>query len=60
MYIALIRYVLLQEPLLLAGLIQPQLVEDGQVRVDMGPPILRAAEVPTTLGATQVCLLPSQ
>lgn len=27
---------------------------DGQVRVDMGPPTLRAAEVPTTLGATQV------
>lgn len=39
---------------LLSGLIQPQLMPDGQVKVDMGPPILIAADVPTTLGATQV------
>jgi hypothetical protein len=30
-------------------------MEDGHVCVDMGPPILKAADVPTTLGATQVC-----
>ena len=33
---------------------QPRLLEDGQVCVDMGPPILQAAKVPTTLSATQV------
>jgi diaminopimelate epimerase len=33
----------------LAGLIQPVLQPDGQVRVDMGPPILTGADVPTTL-----------
>lgn len=37
----------------LAGLIQPRLTEDGQVCVDMGPPILEAAAVPTKLEATQ-------
>lgn len=37
----------------LAGLIQPALQQDGQVRVDMGEPILTAAEVPTTLAPTR-------
>lgn len=36
-----------------AGLMQPRLLEDGQVCVDMGPPTLAAGEVPTTLPATQ-------
>ncbi|GIL69377.1 hypothetical protein Vretimale_13496 [Volvox reticuliferus] len=43
----------------LAGLIQPELLADGQVRVDMGKPILEGAKVPTTLvptqGSTVVC-----
>jgi diaminopimelate epimerase len=33
----------------LAGLITPQLMPDGQVKVDMGFPKLLAAEIPTTL-----------
>jgi len=33
----------------LAGLIQPELLADAQVRVDMGEPVLEAARVPTTL-----------
>ncbi|MDJ0634008.1 MAG: diaminopimelate epimerase [Xenococcaceae cyanobacterium MO_188.B29] len=33
----------------LAGIISPQLKENGQVRVDMGIPQLTAAEIPTTL-----------
>ena len=33
----------------LAGLIQPIMQPDGQVRVDMGYPILSAKEIPTTL-----------
>ena len=33
----------------LAGLIQPALEADGQVCVDMGPPVLPGPEVPTTL-----------
>lgn len=37
----------------LAGLIQPNLLADGQVCVDMGEPILKAADVPTTLQPTQ-------
>ena len=37
----------------LAGLIQPTLLGDGQVRVDMGPPTLAAADVPTTLEPTR-------
>ncbi|GAB4820311.1 hypothetical protein N2152v2_007357 [Parachlorella kessleri] len=37
----------------LAGLIQPALLSDGQVRVDMGEPILRGSDVPTTLQPTQ-------
>lgn len=37
----------------LAGLIQPALLPDGQVCVDMGEPILRGADVPTTLQPTQ-------
>ncbi|PSC71802.1 Diaminopimelate chloroplastic [Micractinium conductrix] len=37
----------------LAGLIQPALLADGQVCVDMGEPILKAADVPTTLQPTQ-------
>ncbi|MEB3882894.1 diaminopimelate epimerase [Lyngbya sp. CCY1209] len=32
-----------------AGAITPQLLPDGQVKVDMGPPHLSAAEIPTTL-----------
>jgi diaminopimelate epimerase len=36
-----------------AGLMQPRLLEDGQVCVDMGPPTLAAAQVPTTLPATR-------
>lgn len=35
----------------LAGTIAPQLLPDGQVRVDMGTPRLLAAEIPTTLVA---------
>ena len=37
-----------------AGLMQPELLEDGQVCVDMGSPILEAEAVPTTLPPTQV------
>lgn len=33
-----------------AGLIVPQMDNDGQVTVDMGRPFLPAAEIPTTLG----------
>lgn len=33
----------------LAGLIVPQMCPDGSVRVDMGEPFLKAADVPTTL-----------
>lgn len=33
----------------LAGLIQPELLEDGQVCVDMGQPILNPEDIPTTL-----------
>ncbi|KAL0054016.1 hypothetical protein WJX82_002439 [Trebouxia sp. C0006] len=36
-----------------AGLIQPDLLEDGQVCVDMGEPILQADRIPTTLTPTQ-------
>ena len=36
-----------------AGLIQPTLLADGQVRVNMGPPTLGAADVPTTLEPTR-------
>ncbi|KAL3536363.1 hypothetical protein ACH5RR_004824 [Cinchona calisaya] len=32
-----------------AGLIVPEILEDGQVRVDMGEPILKASDVPTKL-----------
>lgn len=34
----------------LAGVIIPEVLADGQVRVDMGEPRLRATEIPTTLG----------
>lgn len=34
----------------LAGVISPQILADGQVKVDMGIPKLLAAEIPTTLG----------
>jgi diaminopimelate epimerase len=34
----------------LAGVISPQLMPDGEVRVDMGIPRLLASEIPTTLG----------
>ncbi|HIK44293.1 MAG TPA: diaminopimelate epimerase [Leptolyngbyaceae cyanobacterium M65_K2018_010] len=37
----------------LAGVIAPTLQPDGQVTVDMGPPLLLAAEIPTTLAAAQ-------
>jgi diaminopimelate epimerase len=37
----------------LAGLMQPRLMGDGQVCVDMGPPTLAVADVPTTLPATR-------
>lgn len=36
------------------GLIQPDLLENGQVCVDMGEPILEADRIPTTLPASQV------
>ncbi|MEE3718216.1 diaminopimelate epimerase [Tumidithrix elongata RA019] len=36
-----------------AGKIVPQLDADGQVTVDMGEPVLLAAEIPTTLGEPQ-------
>ncbi|XP_050384575.1 diaminopimelate epimerase, chloroplastic [Argentina anserina] len=32
-----------------AGLIVPEIVDDGKVRVDMGEPILKASDVPTKL-----------
>ena len=35
----------------LAGVITPQLTDDGQVKVDMGSPRLLAEEIPTTLAA---------
>ncbi|AFZ23581.1 diaminopimelate epimerase [Cylindrospermum stagnale PCC 7417] len=35
----------------LAGVMTPQLTEDGQIRVDMGLPHLLAGEIPTTLAA---------
>ena len=38
---------------LAAGLIQPSLLDDGQVCVDMGEPILEAERVPTRLPPTQ-------
>lgn len=34
----------------LAGVITPQLMPDGQIKVDMGVPRLLAEEIPTTLG----------
>jgi len=37
----------------LAGTITPELLPDGQVRVDMGEPRLLAAEIPTTLTAAE-------
>ena len=37
-----------------AGLMQPSLLEDGQVCVDMGPPVLDGPQVPTALEPTQV------
>lgn len=36
-----------------AGLIQPELLPDGQVCVDMGEPILEAQHIPTTLQPSQ-------
>lgn len=35
----------------LAGVISPQIIADGQVKVDMGIPKLLAAEIPTTLNS---------
>jgi diaminopimelate epimerase len=37
----------------LAGVITPELRSDGQVKVDMGVPRLLAAEIPTTLAASE-------
>ncbi|CAM6115521.1 unnamed protein product [Calypogeia fissa] len=37
----------------LGGLIVPRLQDDGQVCVDMGPPILEAAKIPTTLSPSK-------
>ncbi|MEG4506897.1 diaminopimelate epimerase [Microcoleus sp. F6_B4] len=37
----------------LAGVISPELRSDGQVKVDMGVPRLLAAEIPTTLAASE-------
>ncbi len=37
----------------LAGMITPQLMADGQVKVDMGLPRLLAGEIPTTLGTAE-------
>lgn len=36
----------------LAGMIKPEILTDGQVRVDMGRPRMTAAEIPTTLAET--------
>ncbi|KAL1351813.1 hypothetical protein HN51_015689 [Arachis hypogaea] len=36
-----------------AGLIVPEIVEDGNVRVDMGEPILKPSDVPTKLPANK-------
>lgn len=36
-----------------SGLIQPVLLPDGQVKVDMGEPILEGVKVPTTLAPTK-------
>ncbi|XP_027351980.1 diaminopimelate epimerase, chloroplastic [Abrus precatorius] len=36
-----------------AGLIVPEVLEDGNVRVDMGEPILKASDVPTKLPANK-------
>ncbi|KAK6942917.1 Diaminopimelate epimerase, DapF [Dillenia turbinata] len=36
-----------------AGLIVPEIQEDGKVRVDMGKPILKASDVPTKLPANK-------
>ncbi|XP_042042034.1 diaminopimelate epimerase, chloroplastic-like [Salvia splendens] len=36
-----------------AGLIVPEIQEDGKVRVDMGQPILKASDVPTKLTANK-------
>ena len=35
-----------------AGIIRPEVLADGLIRVDMGPPILAPAQVPTTLPST--------
>ena len=37
----------------LAGIIKPTMLDDGRVRVDMGPPVLNPPEVPTTLAANK-------
>ncbi|MBD2136732.1 diaminopimelate epimerase [Anabaena sp. FACHB-1237] len=37
----------------LAGVITPQLTDDGQIRVDMGTPRLLAIEIPTTLAPAE-------
>jgi len=37
----------------LAGLIVPEMLSDGQVKVDMGEPIFTPGDVPTTLAPTQ-------
>ncbi|MEE2677017.1 MAG: diaminopimelate epimerase [Myxococcota bacterium] len=35
----------------LSGVVRPRRVGPGRVRVDMGPPVLAPAEIPTTLGS---------
>ena len=37
----------------LAGIITPQLTDDGQIKVDMGTPRLLAGEIPTTLAPSE-------
>lgn len=46
--------------LLNSGLIQPELLPDGQVKVDMGEPILEGAKVPTTLAPTKGSMVVEQ
>lgn len=35
-----------------AGIIRPEVLPDGMIRVDMGPPILTPAQIPSTLAST--------
>ena len=40
----------------LAGVITPEILDNGQVRVDMGAPILEARKVPTSVGSDETLL----